>query len=87
MGMSETEASNHANKFAVKIVNQSQGNYNQYNRPAWARGDFFQYMYIYKTFPIITVQMLRNMSPGGRLGFLAILFLAAGLKGLPIGED
>ena len=87
MGMSETEASNHANKFAVKIVNQSQGNYNQYNRPAWARGDFFQYMYIYKTFPIITVQMLRNMSPGGRLGFLAILFLAAGLKGLPFGED
>ena len=72
---------------AVTAVNQSQGNYTQPNRPAWGRHSLGQYLFTYKVFQIITVQLVRNLPPSGRLYMLGMLFLLAGLKGLPFGED
>jgi len=72
---------------ATLAVNTSQGNYSQYNRPSWARGNFLQYTYMYKQFIVISVQLMRNLAPKERRVFLATLFLAAGLKGLPFGDD
>ena len=72
---------------AVTAVNQSQGNYTQPNRPAWGRHSLGQYLFTYKVFQIITVQLVKNLPPSGKLYMLGMLFLLAGLKGLPFGED
>ena len=72
---------------ATLAVNTSQGNYSQYNRPAWARGNLFQFLYMYKQFIVITVQLMRNLAPKEQMLLLTTLFLAAGLKGLPFGDD
>jgi hypothetical protein len=72
---------------ATLAVNTSQGNYSQYNRPAWARGNLFQFLYMYKQFIVITVQLMRNLAHRERMILLTTLFLAAGLKGLPFGDD
>ena len=72
---------------ATLAVNTSQGNYAQYNRPAWARGNILQFTYMYKQFIVISVQLMRNLAPKERRIFLGTLFLAAGLKGVPFGDD
>jgi len=72
---------------SVLAVNSSQGNYSQFNRPAIARGNFAQYLYMYKQFVVITVQLMRNMGRTEQLYFLAFLVLTSGLKGIPFSED
>jgi hypothetical protein len=72
---------------AITAVNTSQGNYAQYNRPNWARGNIAQYLYMYKQFQVITIQLLKNMGRKEQMMFLALLVLASGLKGIPFGED
>lgn len=73
--------------FAKTAVNTSQGEYAMFNRPEMARGNIGQYIFIYKQFSIITVQMLRHMPIQGQLYFMAMLFIFAGLKGLPFADD
>ena len=72
---------------AILAVDTSQGNYSQFNRPAWARGNLFQFLYMYKQFIVITVQLMRNLAPREKSILLTTLFVAAGLKGLPFGDD
>jgi hypothetical protein len=42
---------------------------------------------MYKLYPTITVELLRNLPRGGQVAMLGTLFLLAGMKGLPFGED
>lgn len=72
---------------AIRAVDFSQGNYDSFNRPSWARGSILQYVWMYKQFVVITIQLMRNLSHAERGAFLAFLFLTAGLKGLPFAED
>jgi len=83
----EDQFNQEASDFAKVAVNTSQGEYAMFNRPEMARGNIGQYIFIYKQFSIITVQMLRHMPVKGQLNFLALLFLFAGLKGLPFADD
>lgn len=76
-----------ATEFARNAVNTSQGEYGMFNRPEMARGNVGQYLFIYKQFSIITIQMLRNLSPEGRLYFIGMLFIMSGLKGMPFADD
>jgi hypothetical protein len=76
-----------ATEFARNAVNTSQGEYGMFNRPEMARGNVGQYLFIYKQFSIITIQMLRNLSPEGRLYFIGMLMLMSGLKGMPFADD
>jgi len=76
-----------ASDFAKTAVNTSQGEYAMFNRPEMARGNVGQYIFIYKQFSIITVQMIRHMPLEGQLYFLAMISLMAGLKGLPFADD
>ena len=71
----------------IEMVNKSQGDYAMYNRPKLARGDWAQYIYMYKQFTVIAVQLARNLSPKARTYYLTALIAAAGLKGLPFAED
>jgi len=81
------EAQTRAAEFARLAVNKSQGEYAMYNRPEMARGNFLQYIFMYKQFLIITVQMMRNLNRKEQLAMLGLLFLMSGLKGLPFGDD
>ena len=76
-----------ATTFATKAVNTSQGEYAMYNRPEMARGNLAQYIFMYKQFPIITVQLMKGLPRSGRLYMLGLLFVMAGLKGLPFADD
>jgi len=72
---------------ARTAVTRSQGEYGMFNRPEMARGNVLQYVFMYKQFVIVTVQLLRGLPPSGRLKMLGMLFLMSGLKGLPFGDD
>jgi len=86
-GKSDIEAGFMAEEAARKAVNYSQGEYAMFNRPEMARGNFMQYVFMYKQFTIITVQMLRAMPLEGRMLMLGFLMLASGIRGLPFAED
>ena len=76
-----------ATEFARTAVNTSQGEYGMFNRPEMARGNIGQYLFIYKQFSIITIQMMKGLSPKGRIAFVSMLVLASGLKGMPFADD
>jgi len=68
-------------------VNTSQGEYAMFNRPEMARGNWFQYIFMYKQFVIISVQLMKNLSAKERLVFLGMMILMGGIKGVPFMED
>jgi len=86
-GMSEAEARDRAAQEAYKAVNTSQGEYAMYNRPEMARGNVLQYIFMYKQFVIISVQLMKAMATKERVIFLAMLVLMSGLKGIPFADD
>ena len=52
-----------------------------------ARGNIAQYIFMYKQFLIISVQLMKGLPRSGRLYMLGLLFLMSGMKGLPFAED
>ena len=86
-GQSLEEASKSAEQFAIRAVNTSQGEYGMFNRPAMARGNFLQYIFMYKQFVIITVELMKNLAPKERAILFGMLILLSGLKGLPFADD
>ena len=86
-GMSESDAVYAATEAGRQAVNTSQGEYAMYNRPEMARGNVLQYMFMYKQFVIISVQLMKGLPPAGRVTFLAMLFMMSGMKGLPFADD
>ena len=86
-GMSEVEARAVASEAARTAVNTSQGEYAMFNRSKMARGDIMQFVFMYKQFVIITIELLKGMDYRGRALSLGLLLLASGMKGLPFGED
>lgn len=86
-GQSLKEASKNAEEFAIRAVNTSQGEYGMFNRPQMARGNVLQYIFMYKQFVIITVELIKNLAPKERLMLLGMLVFLSGLKGLPFADD
>ena len=76
-----------ADKFAVDMIDNTLGEYGMYNRPAMFRGDVRQFMFMFKMFPVNSIQMLAALPRKEQLLALAILGAFAGLKGLPFAED
>jgi hypothetical protein len=73
--------------FATEAVNFSQGNYDSFNRPAMAQGNIMQYVWMYKQFQVITVQLFRHLGHKERLAMLGMLIIMSGLKGIPFADD
>lgn len=86
-GIPEEQAIAEAIEAARTAVNTAQGEYAMFNRPAMARGNILQYLFVYKQFTILTVELLRSMPVQGQLMMLGLLLLMSGLKGLPFAED
>lgn len=86
-GLSEEVAIAAATEAARTAVNTAQGEYAMFNRPEMARGNVLQYIFMYKQFVIVTVQLMRSLPVKGQLLMLGFLLLSSGLKGLPFAED
>jgi hypothetical protein len=76
-----------ADKFAVDMIDNTLGEYAMFNRPAMFRGDVRQFLFMFKMFPVNSVQMLAALPRKEQLLALGILALFSGLKGLPFAED
>ena len=83
----EEEARKAAFAFAERAVSDAQGEYSMFNRPSLARGSITQHLFVYKMFPIITLELFASLPRSGQLAMGGILFAGAGLKGLPGAED
>jgi hypothetical protein len=87
-GVTDTAQLNaQAAEAARTAVNTSQGEYAMFNRPEMARGNVLQYIFMYKQFVIVTVQLMKSLPPKGQLLMLGLLLLSSGLKGIPFAED
>jgi hypothetical protein len=86
-GVSLKDAVKGATEAAKDAVVRSQGEYAMFNRPEMARGNVLQYVFMYKQFIIMSIQLLKSMPLEGRLMMLGMLFLVSGIKGLPFAED
>ncbi len=86
-GMKSEDVYDQAADAAHKAIITSQGEYSMFNRPELARGNFGQYIFMYKMFTAITVQMMRSLPPKGKVTFLAMMIVASGIKGVPFAED
>ena len=73
--------------FAVKAVEETQGIYNRGNRPNWARGTIGATVFTFKQFSVSYLEWLKRLPPQQRAIAAAVLFLAAGMNGLPGGDD
>ena len=86
-GKTEDQAFAIADKFAIEMIENTLGEYAMFNRPALFRGGVAQFIFMYKMFPINTIQMLAALDRKTQLKALGILLLFSGLKGLPFAED
>ena len=74
-------------KRADRAVDASQGNYEKFNHPSIAQGPMLKYLWIYKQFQAITIQLMRHLGHRERVKFLALFVIMAGLRGIPFEED
>lgn len=86
-GATPTQADIAARPVAIRALDITQGDYAQYNRPAFFRGGLQSFVYMYKQYPILMVQMLKNMNYEGRIIMLGSLILLSGVRGIPGSDD
>jgi hypothetical protein len=86
-GLAHNEADLAARAAASRAVDATQGDYAQYNRPAFFRGGLQSFIYMYKQYPILMVQLLKNMNYEGRIIMLGSLLLLSGVRGIPGSDD
>ena len=86
-GLDHNQADLAAREAASRAVDATQGDYAQYNRPAFFRGGLQSFVYMYKQYPILMVQLLKNMNYEGRIIMLGSLILLSGVRGIPGSDD
>jgi hypothetical protein len=86
-GKTHEQASKMALNEAETALTASQGDYNMYNRPQMFRGDVMAYVFMYKMFTLMSVNLVARMSHRDKLVFLAALLVISGMKGLPFADD
>ena len=86
-GATDKDAASQAKEFAIETVNNTVGDYAATNRPEMWRGGITQFLFIYKTFPIMSVQLLKNLDRKGQIVMIGSLLALSGVQGLPFAED
>lgn len=86
-GMSRQEANTRAANFAEQAANTTQGSYGVLDRPEISRSGLLSYVFMYKQYSIISIELLSALPPKGQLMFLAMLFMMAGVSGFPFADD
>ena len=75
--------------FAREIVDATQNNYNESNRPAIARNSIGAIMFMFKSFPLFMIEaaaLMYKASPKNAVYMLLGLTLMTGVQGLPFAE-
>jgi HD-GYP domain-containing protein (c-di-GMP phosphodiesterase class II) len=73
-------------KFASEIVDATQNNYNESNRPGAARNPVFALMFMFKSFPLFMVEataLMYKQNPRAAVNMLLGLTAMTGVQGLP----
>ena len=83
----KSAALSRATKLAEAAVGYTQGRYALMDRPELGRTGLLQYPFQYKQFVINTIELLANMDTRGRVQYLAMMLILAGVSGLPFAED
>lgn len=86
-GKSQKDAQQEAGAFAIKSLDLTLGDYSVLNRPPAFRAGITSFLYMYKTYPTTTIQLLANLSRPAQLSMLAGLWFLSGAAGLPFAED
>ena len=63
------------------------GEYSVLNRPDAFRNGWMSFVYMYKVYPVTSIQMFANLSRNGKLGMLTSLIVMSGMSGIPLAED
>jgi hypothetical protein len=87
VGKSDAEANAGATKFSVEAINNTMGEYSVLNRPDAFRNGWMSFVYMYKVYPVTSIQMFGNLSRNGKLGMLTSLIVMSGMSGIPLAED
>lgn len=74
-------------EFAKNAVTETQFDYTKASRPNWARGAVGATLFTFKTFSINYVEFMSRLPPRERAIALGVLFLLAGMSGMPGGDD
>lgn len=74
-------------RFAVKVVQETQGIYNKGNRPNWARGAVGATVFTFKQFSIAYLEWWKRLPSKQKLLVFVVLYVAAGLQGIPFADD
>lgn len=78
-------------EFAQETVKRTQFDYSTVNRPTALHNPTLRLLFMFKTFPLYTIEMLETMWKAGHKGavvtMLTGLAVAAGVEGLPFAED
>lgn len=86
-GMEPRAAIEDARARAVDSLDLTLGNYSVANRPAAWRTGITSFLFMYKTYPITTVQLFSRLSRPGQLAMFFGMFMLSGMTGLPFAED
>lgn len=68
-------------------ITYTQGEYSLWNRPQLFRGNILTHVFMYKMFPLNSLELIGQLPTSQAVKMLALLTLMAGLKGLPFAED
>lgn len=74
-------------EFAKNAVTETQFDYTKASRPNWARGAVGATLFTFKTFSINYIEFMSRLPSRERAIALGVLFLLAGMSGMPGGDD
>jgi hypothetical protein len=77
------------NNFARNVVDQTQNNYNEANRPGAAKNPVFAIMFMFKSFPLFmteAIYLMHKANPKAARNMLLGLTMMTGIQGLPFAE-
>ena len=89
VGQSKNMASQDLFKFAGEMVDATQNNYNEANRPGAARNPIYALMFMFKSFPLFmteAIALMYKQSPKSAIYMLLGLTAMTGVQGLPFAE-
>jgi hypothetical protein len=86
-GFNEDKASEMARLFAIDTVDKTLGEYSNTNRPPVWRDGVMSLLFVYKTYPLTSLLLFKNLSRAGKIGMLTSLYVLAGAAGFPLVDD
>jgi len=83
----EADAIALAREAAVNTLRFTLGDYSVMNRPPLWRNGVLSFVYIYKTYPTMSIQLLKRLPRQGQIYMLFALCMLGGLTAFPFAED